>query len=113
MNISAGNGEGLLNSGNELIFRDTKIAGNRASEGGGLYIGDSNFVVVDACVFSGNTALLQGGGGICVYQRSGLKIINTSFEFNRAVSCGGGVESVLSNALLMNGKYTLCVRYDV
>jgi hypothetical protein len=107
--ISTGNGEGILSNGNAVIFRDTAIVDNAAGKGGGLYIGESNYVSIDSCLLSKNTALLEGGGGISVYQRSQVSITDTLLESNRAVSCGGGVESVVSNSIVMNGRYSALI----
>lgn len=103
--IPSGNGDGILLSGNEIVFRDTRIVGNRVlvAGGGGIYVGDGNAVVVDSCFLGHNVASMDGGGGIRMYTQSTISVSNSVFEANLARTCGGGIESILLNSLTMDG----------
>lgn len=100
--MQSGNGDGILNSGNEIMFRDTSFFDNLAVGGGGIYVGDDNAVMMDSCHFENNIALTNGGGGISLYKQSSMHVSSTIFESNRATICGGAIESVLSNYLTIS-----------
>jgi len=72
------------------------ITKNRASDGGGIYIGtysSNQKVYIDRCVVSDNSANYGGGIDLDIYAFRGIFISNTSFLNNSAVTSGGGISN--------------------
>ena len=100
-----------------ITFTNTSFIGNRAREGGGVYVNNYYVVSFLGSTFSGNTAVLAGGG-INIYHylgsRGDIKVVNIIrcyFENNKANTTGGAiltylrspqftVEVILSNCTL-------------
>jgi hypothetical protein len=84
------------------VFANNATAGNGGdfkSQGGGLWIQASGFIVVSNCIFRGNRAVGQFGGGGGAYMYTGGSggglILNSLFEKN-AAAVGGGLNFRLS-----------------
>jgi len=84
------------------VFANNTTAGNAGdfkSQGGGLWFQSSGFIVVSNCIFRGNQAAGQfgGGGGAFMYTSGagGGLILDSLFE-NNAAAVGGGLNFRLS-----------------
>ena len=86
-------GGGILNFGGKLHLRNSKIAGNWALSGGGLYDRNSTGTLVLNCIFADNVAknVSYGtGGGINCENSSGFEMTNCTVVQNTADLQGGG-----------------------
>jgi len=95
-NTAENNGGGVWSGGGIVEMRDGKIAGNRAVNGGGIYVGiqgdQTTFHMVDGEI-SGNIAT-NDGGGVCVVgvdYLTSFSMVNGEIAGNNANSRGGGV----------------------
>lgn len=83
-NVFVRGGGGVWLGGYNAIMRNTLIVSNRAPDsiGGGIFISGNTNIVVSACTIAGNTA--TNGGG--VYQQSALNnpVYNSIVYFNQA-----------------------------
>ena len=73
-----------------ITFTNTSFIGNRALEGGGVYVGTSYAVFFLGSTFSGNVAVQFDGGGVSIYCKS-MNIIRCYFENNEAKTNGGAI----------------------
>ena len=73
-----------------ITFTNTSFIGNRANEGGGVYIGRSYAVFFLGSTFLGNVAVQFDGGGVSIYCNS-MNIIRCYFEKNEAKTNGGAI----------------------
>ncbi len=84
-----GLGGGIRSLGGALNIADSRFMGNRAAQGGALFLNNATATVVDS-VFENNVAASKGGG---IYARNGsrLTLDTTDFIENVAGSDGGGI----------------------
>jgi len=95
----AGYGGGLFGQNTSLTVRRGRFVGNRAAVGAGLYLASGNPVIADT-VFSGNLALVEGGG---VRVGGGSPdFTNVSFSQNDA-SVAGGISCANATVTIDNG----------
>lgn len=90
-------GGGIAGSRGNVRLHNTRIIGNQANRGGGLYGGYLFTVTLVNCVISGN--LSTSGGGI-FNENSGLIFIHsTTISGNRADFRGGGISNRFSGRI--------------
>lgn len=76
---------------------------NTASDGAGIFNLQQIGGIVDDCVFTGNTAHNNGGGGIYNEESSKFTILSSTFSKNIAsTGSGGGIYNRLSSPLIEN-----------
>ena len=86
-------GGGILNDG-ELVLSGCTLRENHADDyGGGIFNDGNATLTVARCTFSGNSAggAVFGGGGIS--NDGELKVDQSTFTGNTAVSAGGGIDN--------------------
>ncbi|MHC4085452.1 MAG: choice-of-anchor Q domain-containing protein [Planctomycetota bacterium] len=100
---SAGDGGGMYNVGGSTALTKCMFNGNSAVLGGGMYNGLYSSATLTNCLFSGNRAEHQYSGPIIIYPPvygygggiydgyGGTKVINCSFNENRASGEGGAI----------------------
>ncbi len=99
----------FYNSGGGMRIRDSSptIRGctfidNEAHEGGAIHMDSQSAPVVTDCMFVGNQALNNQGGGIYIYG-SDPTVFQCVFSGNYALNAGGGIEiRDVSNAVITN-----------
>lgn len=96
-NTSGGNGGGILVDTDDgtLTVVGSKVTGNSASTGGGLYFDDGK-LVVQSSTFSYNSATGRGGGLAAQFVVS-VAVSGSTFSFNKADGSGGGLYLAGSN----------------
>jgi len=98
INNSNGGGIKVLNSG--LSIFNCIIKNNKAeSSGGGFYGNNISSLTIKDCDFSGNTAVLNGGG---IAIDTGQCSINNSRIQNNLAFSGGGIYIYMAPALILN-----------
>jgi hypothetical protein len=93
-----------MNYGGKVTLTNSTVSGNTAGRGGGAVVGfyfTSNFeaatLKVQKSTISGNTATGAAGGptgfggGVMLYQRGALTLIDSTISGNHAATDGGGV----------------------
>ena len=94
-------GGGLALDGTEAMIRETRISGNTANEGGGLYVSTTSRLGLADSEVTGNT-VSGSAGGIAAY--GGLFGAGVTISGNSAAFGGGGLassgEAVLVNATI-------------
>jgi predicted outer membrane repeat protein len=100
---SAGNGGGMYNLADSASLNRCMFNGNSALLGGGIYNGMYSTTTLTNCLFSGNSAESQYSGPLIIYPPvygygggiydgyGGTKVINCSFNENRATGEGGAI----------------------
>lgn len=89
-------GGGIFNkTGSVFSATGTKISGNTAMYGGGIYGTNADITLAD-CLLEGNAAIYGdmndcGGGGLLLTRRSTLTISNTVIRNNTSEKHGGGL----------------------
>ena len=117
---SGGGGLGLIGEGAVVTLDSCTVQNNRASYGGGAFVGHNSHLVVINSTFSGNQAIgtipsFDGGGAVDVFLGS-MTAINSTFVSNTAAVAGGfdglWVEisrtAILTNTLLANNGGADC-----
>jgi hypothetical protein len=96
-NSAAADGGGVHSYGGKVTLTNCTVSGNTASRGGGLVAGfyftpdfDAAVLKIQKCTISGNVAAALGGG-VFLYQRGALNLIDSTVSGNSATSVGGGV----------------------
>ena len=97
--ITTGNGNGLLQAGNEVLIDSSMFYNNSASNGGGCFIDNSNIVTFNKCPMINNSATYGNGGALTINTGNTVLITTCSVFSNIAKSCGGGIASISSNVL--------------
>ncbi|MBW8038826.1 MAG: hypothetical protein FVQ85_02370 [Planctomycetes bacterium] len=102
-NNSADRGGGMYNVVDSASLNRCMFNGNSAVLGGGMYNGIYSTITLTNCLFSGNWAEHQYSGPIIIYppvygygggiydEYGGTKVINCSFNKNRASGEGGAI----------------------
>lgn len=99
-----GGGGGAITSRGTLTLTFSTLRGNRAGNGGGLYVADPGTARVFNSTISDNTAA-TAGGGIRVHRGPSLSVLNSTIAFNSAAQGGGIAASdavALSSATVFN-----------
>ena len=86
-NVATGGGLYAADS-EELRLRRCRFIGNSAISAGGAYLGDEG-VLLDSCVFTGNTATVSDGGALLL--SGSATLLNCTIAGNTAGFHGGGV----------------------
>ncbi|MDD4316018.1 MAG: InlB B-repeat-containing protein, partial [Clostridia bacterium] len=76
-------------------FESGEISGNSAPVGGGLYLFDGEFVMIDQAIISGNTAVTNGGG-VSIKENAKFVLDGGNINNNTATakdSTGGGIDN--------------------
>ncbi len=94
-----------------LIIKNCFIGnGISRGDGGGIYLENGNFVLIDSSHFTDNRCYYVLGGGACIRYVDTLIITNNLFNYNIAYymfqgwSSGGGAAFSISNALDMEAQ---------
>ncbi|MBQ9658559.1 MAG: hypothetical protein IJV31_07320, partial [Clostridia bacterium] len=102
-NCSSGYGGGIFIYASKGTISNSKISGNEAQYGGGIYItGESSDTVLNNIEITNNKTTGSGGG---VYAYGNLRISgkNTTISNNTAETYGGGI-MVKNNAIINDGN---------
>ncbi len=98
MNGYESSGGAIYSFSSSITIRQCVIVGNRADDGGGIYLdGGSQSVLIENCIIAGNQAVIGAGGGIylsCLWSLSYPKINNCTIVGNRASWSGGGLFAI-------------------
>ncbi|MFT4040505.1 MAG: hypothetical protein QM692_20160 [Thermomicrobiales bacterium] len=89
--VQQGGGVRVNNAAADLTLQDCVVAGNSATEGGGVAL-LAGTVTIDGCEISGNLTSTEDGAGL--YNGGGtLNVTNTRITGNTAADEGGGLDS--------------------
>jgi parallel beta-helix repeat protein/predicted outer membrane repeat protein len=107
--VSNGEGGGIYTSGGAPRLNQSTLSGNRASgnvygDGGGIYILDSEGMIMNQCTFSGNTSTGAGGGIENIFGT--LTLNECTVSGNSTGDDGGGI---FSSGLIRLNECTLCL----
>ena len=85
-----GNGGAIyVNNGGRLSLENCTFKNNKANDhGGAIYTENNASLIVKDCIFESNSADDYGGA---IYAQSVLKLIDSTFKYNKAESCGGAI----------------------
>jgi hypothetical protein len=98
-------GGGIYSSGN-LTVNNSTLSGNVATEGGGgIYNYYGGVLIVNNCIFSGNSKRnAYDGGGLYNYSNSMMVVNDSTFEGNSAGARGGGIFNRINGTLGVNSS---------
>ena len=106
-NNSSGGGGGIYAGGAVyIVIRHSTLKGNRAMESGGaLQLGHIGATIVGTTI--SNNLAVKDGGGVAYHGawENHLKVSNSSFHENRAVSRGGALFATGTKAHLSNSTF--------
>lgn len=94
-------GDGTKLTLNDCVFDSNRDPKNEKGNNGSVVRAGGGDIVVDGCLFEKNKAMgSYGGGAVCLYQSSAtapsLKVVNSTFHMNEAVSGGAIAVNVRS-----------------
>ncbi len=96
---------GAIQSTGVLHVTDSTFLDNTAFELGGAIYAFNSTLTVYGSTFSGNQSTTSGGGGIALYQSTGMVlavVANSTFSANTAGSDGGGIWNYYGTLTLVN-----------
>ncbi|MBE7641096.1 T9SS type A sorting domain-containing protein [Salegentibacter sp. BLCTC] len=95
-------GGGIANiSGSFAVLINSKIVGNSAQAGGGVYNEGSPTTIINTLIVQ-NTAISSNGGGIFNFLSTPTELINVTISGNDAGNLGGGVFNAFASLNLKN-----------
>jgi len=109
-NAALENGGGLLLRG-DFDITGTRISGNNATNGAGIYIEETfswTTTDISQCEITKNSATISGGGFFCGYVDESLVLEHLTISDNTAIVSGGGLINwtpiILSNSIFWNNS---------
>lgn len=97
---ASGGGVHAEGAGAEVIVRATRIVGNSAFEGGGVYVAEGT-LFLDQSEVSGNAAS-ENGGGVRVHNATEATIRSSTISGNTAGRAGGGISAQAGPVRIFN-----------
>ncbi len=97
-------GGGIYTSNSNVKLFGSKLKNNSANYGAGIYCENNSIISIEECLLVNNTANINGGGFYGTAMDS-LKISNTKFESNTAITSGGGIALLNSPVYLSQSEF--------